>query len=101
MAGKNDHWFKPRRYGWGWGLPQTWQGWVSFGIFIAVWLGATFMLLPAEENGPLSAGNIVTFVAIITVDVAGFVYVLFKHGEPPTWNWGSKSKKSTKPKADK
>jgi len=27
-------WFPAKRYGWGWGLPCAWQGWVVDGIFL-------------------------------------------------------------------
>jgi hypothetical protein len=23
-----NYWFRAQRYGWGWGLPLTWQGWI-------------------------------------------------------------------------
>ena len=29
------YWFPAKRYGWGWGPPQTWQGWV---VFVVGWL---------------------------------------------------------------
>jgi hypothetical protein len=25
-------WFIAKRYGWGWGLPCAWQGWVVFAV---------------------------------------------------------------------
>jgi hypothetical protein len=87
MVKEKDYWFKAKRYGWGWGLPQTWQGWVSFGVFIAVWLWALNMLVPADEKG-ISHSRAILFVIIMVLDVAGLVYVSFKHGEPPKWRWG-------------
>ncbi len=77
-------WFKAKRYGWGWGIPQTWQGWVSFGVFIAVWLAALLLLLPSADSDP-STGEVSLFVAIVILDVLGLVYVSFKHGEAPKW----------------
>ena len=87
MVKEKDYWFKAKRYGWGWGLPQTWQGWVSFGVFIAVWMWALAMLVPADDNG-ISHSRGVLFVVIMVADVAGLVYVSLKHGEPPKWRWG-------------
>jgi hypothetical protein len=89
MAAPKDYWFKPKRYGWGWGLPATWQGWVSFGIFITVWLIALAMLVPTD-SGDLKAKNIIIFITIMLLDVAGLVYISFKHGESPKWRWGNK-----------
>ena len=30
------YWFHAKRYGWGWGLPATWQGWVVLIMWIAI-----------------------------------------------------------------
>ncbi|WP_269146578.1 hypothetical protein [Xanthomonas oryzae] len=38
MADKKDYWFPAKTYGWGWGLPTVWQGWLVYGI-AAVLLG--------------------------------------------------------------
>ena len=28
---EKDYWFPTRKYGWGWGLPTRWQGWLVYG----------------------------------------------------------------------
>ena len=28
MNEPEKYWFPAKRYGWGWGLPSTWQGWI-------------------------------------------------------------------------
>jgi len=28
VSSGDRYWFPARRYGWGWGLPTAWQGWV-------------------------------------------------------------------------
>ena len=28
------YWFPAKRYGWGWGLPGTWQGWLVVAAFV-------------------------------------------------------------------
>ncbi len=40
----NDYWFPAKRYGWGWGLPSRWQGWVVIAIY-AVLLAAGIVVL--------------------------------------------------------
>jgi hypothetical protein len=30
MSHKTVYWFKAKRYGYGWGLPGSWQGWAFF-----------------------------------------------------------------------
>ena len=89
MAAEKDYWFKAKRYGWGWGLPITWQGWVSFGTFTAVWLWALYALIPADGSD-MPTKNLVGFIVIMLLDIVGLMYVSFKHGEPPRFRWGKK-----------
>lgn len=92
-----NYWFKGKKYGWGWGMPITRQGWLSFGIFLAVWVAAlAWLILPLEVVEELSSVRIATFVTIISLDVLGLVYVSFKYGEPPKWRWGNKRGRSKK-----
>lgn len=28
-----QYWFPVKRYGWGWGLPVRWQGWVALALY--------------------------------------------------------------------
>ena len=72
-------WFPAERYGWGWGLPCAWQGWVVF----AVWLlllcaGAAFL-------APIHVGIFVAYAVVL--GIALFVTCLLK-GERPRWRWG-------------
>jgi hypothetical protein len=39
MDHDNRYWFPAKRYGWGWGPPTMWQGWVV----TALWFGALFL----------------------------------------------------------
>ncbi len=32
MSDRPAFWFPVKRYGWGWGLPVRWQGWVVFAL---------------------------------------------------------------------
>ena len=41
--GKNDVWFEPKRYGYGAGMPVSWQGWVLIiGYVLLIVLGVLF-----------------------------------------------------------
>jgi len=33
MPQEQNYWFPAKRYGWGWGIPVTWQGWAVMAIF--------------------------------------------------------------------
>jgi hypothetical protein len=36
ITDKSRYWFRAKRYGWGWGLPLAWQGWVFFFSWITI-----------------------------------------------------------------
>jgi hypothetical protein len=77
-----SYWFPAKHYGWGWGLPNVWQGWVVLVIFaLLVGIGAAF-LLPTHGPG--------AFVAYAVLLCALLVAVCWATGEPPGWRWGGK-----------
>lgn len=52
MANQEKYWFPAKRYGWGWGIPSSWQGWaVLLGFFVLLAVGAVLFL---AGLGPLS-----------------------------------------------
>jgi len=60
MQTNGDYWFPAKRYGWGWGFPITWQGWlVLLGFFALVLFG--IYLFPREpaavEQRPKQSGG--------------------------------------------
>jgi hypothetical protein len=77
-AKRPKYWFPAKRYGWGWGLPVTWQGWVA----LILW-GATFLLgsryLPAE--------NFYAQIAFCLAMAGLLGSICLKTGEPPRWRW--------------
>ncbi|WP_082532847.1 MULTISPECIES: hypothetical protein [unclassified Roseateles] len=77
----DDYWFPAKRYGWGWGVPNTWQGWVVLSAFAALLsLGAIF-------RGQL--GHLL-FIAYTVAVCLGLVAVCWLKGEPPRWRWGDR-----------
>jgi uncharacterized membrane protein YhaH (DUF805 family) len=75
------YWFPAKRYGWGWGLPATWQGWVVF----AIWFAVVLPIAPWLATRSLAAFFI--FVAIMS---AVLIAICYAKGEPPRWRWGEK-----------
>jgi hypothetical protein len=71
-------WFPAKRYGWGWGPPVCWQGWVV----IVVWI----MLLVAGQL--LLRRHIGWLVAYAAVLVLGLIGIGYSKGEKPRWRWG-------------
>jgi hypothetical protein len=72
------YWFKRKRYGWGWGLPVAWQGWVVLALFVAA-ISAASHLAPRHP---------VLFALAITASAAALLAVCLWKGEPPKWRWG-------------
>lgn len=59
-------WFAPKMFGYGAGLPVTWQGWLVTLIYIGIVGGAAMTL----EDRPLPLMSIVVTVTILFVVVA-------------------------------
>ena len=74
-------WFPPKTYGWGWGVPRRWQGWVVVAAFVAAQVGAA-ALLPRHPGW---------FVPAVVVNGAGLIAVCWWKGERPRWRWGQDS----------
>jgi len=79
MKDDGQYWFPAKRYGWGWGPPTKWQGWVILGVWMAVIAAAAIRLMPA---------HIVAFLSIVMVMVGLLMLICYMKGEPPRWRWG-------------
>jgi uncharacterized membrane protein YhaH (DUF805 family) len=80
MTNPKKYWFPAKRFGWGWSLPITWQGWLVFLVYIALITAA--LIFKLEEKLLLYF-----FIVIITVMLIAVCWV---KGEPPKWRWGKK-----------
>jgi hypothetical protein len=76
---KRDIWFPAKEYGWGWGLPCAWQGWVVMLVYIGIVVGATIFFWPALNNK----------LYLVFVLGLSFLYglVCCWKGEKPAWKW--------------
>ncbi|MDQ0083408.1 hypothetical protein SAMN05518669_11078 [Variovorax sp. YR634] len=79
---KQPYWFPAKRYGWGWGLPNCWQGWAVMAVYGLLVVTAVFSIRPERE--PL-----LFFAALMVLTIA-LVAVCWIKGEPPRWRWGEK-----------
>ncbi len=75
-------WFPAKKYGWGWGPPCAWQGWLVLVGFVALLALSAFALLPGKHFGLWFASEAVLVVALIII-------CLLK-GEKPRWRWGQR-----------
>jgi hypothetical protein len=80
MAPQSDYWFPAKRYGWGWGLPSRWEGWVALiAFFILLGLDVRFF---QPHRYPFTFGLIVVLLSFALVALCWW------KGEPPRWHWG-------------
>ncbi len=83
MPRTNGYWFPAKRYGWGWGFPVTWQGWVVLAVAVVLVGVGVWRVLPAY-------GELAMLGWIVAV-LAALVAVCWATGEPPRWRWGRDS----------
>jgi hypothetical protein len=86
MSDKQTYWFPAKRYGWGWGLPSSWHGWVVLATFIGL-LGVGFLVLPPDKE----LGLYLAYVGILS---ALLVARCWLKGEPPRWRWGRRDERA-------
>jgi len=76
------YWFPAKRYGWGWGLPITWQGWLVFAIYLVALVIGILIFKPSLHRASFFAFTI--FMSLL------LVVVCYMKGEPPKWRWGKR-----------
>lgn len=74
-----NYWFPAKRYGWGWGPPVTWQGWLVTVVWFAMIIGGAKRLLPMH---PLS------FALFVLLMGGLLTLICYMTGEPPRWRNG-------------
>ena len=48
--GPRKYWFPAKRYGYGWGLPGTWQGWLVFGAYGALVIASVVIIITGKTR---------------------------------------------------
>ena len=74
------YWFPAKRFGWGWGFPNTWQGWL-------VLVGYVFFIVLAHVFLPTKTKP-TEFVACVAFLTVILVIICWLKGERPRWRWG-------------
>lgn len=81
------HWFKRKLYGWGW-TPVKWQGWLVILIYVALISTIAFMREESIPGNPDSGSNFLIFALPIILLTALLIFICYKKGEKPRWQWG-------------
>ena len=80
MNEQSSYWFPAKRYGWGWGMPNSWQGWLVLVAYTAsLLIGAVLIDYRA---------NTTAFVVLALVASLFLTAICWFKGEPPRWRWG-------------
>ncbi|MGD8809230.1 MAG: hypothetical protein PVG24_06475 [Gammaproteobacteria bacterium] len=78
MPQNDGYWFAAKRYGIGWTMPATWQGWLVLLVYLALLTGGLFLLSESPYRLP--------YILVIT---AALIAVIALKGEKPVrWRWG-------------
>lgn len=89
METKKSVWFVRKTYGWGW-VPATWQGVCVVVVFLLAHAWNIWRLLHVPV---ISSPDIRIFVVRSIVFVGILIYVCFRTGESPRWQWGEREQK--------
>jgi len=82
MENEKNIWFPAKRYGWGWGLPCAWQGWVVLTVYMALTIAAAVFISPVSHIG--------LFLMAMFGLAMTLVLICWWKGEKPAWRWGDK-----------
>jgi uncharacterized membrane protein YhaH (DUF805 family) len=85
------YWFRAKLYGWGW-IPAKWQGWLVILIYIALIFALVFTREDATPGNPDSGSNFLVFGLPIVLLTAVLIFICYKKGEKPRWQWGPPKK---------
>jgi hypothetical protein len=77
------YWFPAKRYGWGWGPPNCWQGWL-------VICGYVLMVLVAVRRFSVTHQSARLFATLVALTVVLIGIMALKGERPVRWRWGNK-----------
>ncbi len=92
MESSQKHWFRAKRYGWGW-VPAKWQGWFVIFAYAILISSLIIMREPNIKGNPDSGSNFLTFALPIILLTSLLIFICYKKGEKPRWQWGSPREK--------
>ena len=78
-------WFPAKTYGYGWGPPRCWQGWMVTVLYVVLLCGGSVVILRDKSNMPW-------FLLYVLGLSLALIFVCWLKGEKPEWRWGDKDK---------
>jgi len=89
MTEKSNVWFPAKTYGYGWGLPCNWQGWIVFLTYVLLLILGSIWVNPAK--------HLKWWYAFVVGLSLALCFVCWLKGEKPAWRWGNKKESSNQP----
>jgi hypothetical protein len=77
---QKQFWFPAKTYGYGWGPPTSWQGWLVMAIFATALAASAIACLPGKHTA--------RFVVCTVLLTLALLLVCWLKGEKPRWRWG-------------
>lgn len=78
-------WFTTKRFGWGWGLPLKWQGWV---VYIAYFGFVVWDFRRIDSASHSVSDTLYGFTPGLLVATILLIVICYLTGEKPRWRWG-------------
>jgi lipoprotein signal peptidase len=76
-------WFPAKNYGFGWGLPIKWQGWVVLLAYVLlITIGSVIL-----SNSSKASIWLLPYILFLTILL---ILICWKKGEKAEWRWGNK-----------
>jgi hypothetical protein len=79
-----SYWFPAKRFGWGWGPPTAWQGWVVMLLWTAALFGGLFLLRHYPYQPAVSVPFVLAMSGVLTL-------ICYWKGEPTKWRRGDRA----------
>lgn len=80
------YWFRRKTFGWGW-FPVTWQGWLVLIGFLVLDFGNVYRLDIKHGSSPAVVQEFLIETFLL---VAILIWICYRTGEKPRWQWGRK-----------
>lgn len=95
MNENKELWFRRKTYGWGW-TPSTWQGWVVIALYLLFVFPIFFY---SDDNLHSASDTLLGAVLPFIILTSGLIFICYKKGESPKWQWGNSVTKKDHPYA--
>ena len=79
-------WFPAKDYGWGWGPPVAWQGWVVLAVYLALVVLGSWLTMASQPP------HVAWFTLWMVLCTAALIWICWLTGERPAWRWGRNRK---------